>query len=677
MLLADAVRLPAGVQPLPPVLAQRLQQPVARRPVAAAPRPPPATCPPGGSAGRAPSRASTPAPAHDRLGRLQGEPAGEHRQAVEQRPLRRRRAGRSSSPPPPAGSAGAAAPCGCPRSAAGSGPPAAPGAAPRAARARRAAASSRASGMPSSRRQSSATARRVPVGHGERRAGRSRPARRRAGPPRTGPRRLRRRAPAPGGRAATSEGTRQGVSPAMPSASRLVARRRTSGQARSSASASRAQASSRCSQLSSTSSRRRAASASASVASSGRPGSSRTPTAAATRLGHQRGIGERGQLDQPDAVRVLGRARRPRRAAPAGSCPVPPAPTRVSRGAAGQQALDLGQLALAPDEAGELRRQVVARAGASGRRRPRPRRGAARPARPAAPRPTAAGPRAAWPAGAAAARPTPAAGPGRRADGGAGVGVQVLAHHQQRVVPGEGRRAGGRLVEQAAQARTGRPGRPPPAPAPAPGPRRPASPPPSRGRVEPRRRRPRGRCRSRPASPSSRPRRRRRRGGREQHVLGLDVAVHDALRVGVGQRRRQVARQPRQVVEGQRPARVEALAQRRALDALHDHVQPARLLEGVVDGDDVRVDEARQRPRLRQQPRRRLRRLRRLAAGREQVQRQALDRHRAVEQRVAGGEHLAPAAPRRGAPRRGSARPPARPPGRCGEVSHRRPSSSA
>ena len=101
-------RVLAGlVQPLEGVLAHRLQQPVARRPIAR-PRRPPATCRPAARAGRAPPRASTPSPAHDRLGRLQREAAGEDRQAAKQRPLRLGAAGRGSSRPSPAASAGAA-----------------------------------------------------------------------------------------------------------------------------------------------------------------------------------------------------------------------------------------------------------------------------------------------------------------------------------------------------------------------------------------------------------------------------------------------------------------------------------------------------------------------------------------------------------------------------------------
>ena len=74
----------------------------------------------------------------------------------------------------------------------------------------------------------------------------------------------------------------------MPSGSRLVARTRSPGQARSSASTSRAQASTRCSQLSSTSSSARAWRCSASVSSGARPGASRTPERRDGRRRHER-----------------------------------------------------------------------------------------------------------------------------------------------------------------------------------------------------------------------------------------------------------------------------------------------------------------------------------------------------------------------------------------------------
>ena len=102
-----------------------LRQPLARRTAApspaagSAPRPPaarrraPATCRPARSAGRAPSPASIPSPATDRLGRLQRQAAGEDRQPPEELAARPPPAGRSSSRSSPATSAGAAGPSGC------------------------------------------------------------------------------------------------------------------------------------------------------------------------------------------------------------------------------------------------------------------------------------------------------------------------------------------------------------------------------------------------------------------------------------------------------------------------------------------------------------------------------------------------------------------------------------
>ena len=106
-------------------------------------------------------------------------------------------------------------------------------------------------------------------------------------------------------RVSASEGTREISSrPAMPSGSRLVARIRSCGQARSRASASVAHASTRCSQLSSTSSScRRAADRAAWLSS--RPARppracpARRPRPAAPASGSASG----GQLDEPDAVR--------------------------------------------------------------------------------------------------------------------------------------------------------------------------------------------------------------------------------------------------------------------------------------------------------------------------------------------------------------------------------------
>ncbi len=108
------------------------------------------------------------------------------------------------------------------------------------------------------------------------------------------------------------------------------------------------------------------------------PGSARTSSAAATASGTSRGVGERGELDERRAVRVrrLGGAgqleREPRLADPAG-------PGEREQARSAQQRLQLGELAVAPDERARVRRQR--------RRRMRPRPSRARRAPPRAPRP--------------------------------------------------------------------------------------------------------------------------------------------------------------------------------------------------------------------------------------------------------------------------------------------------
>ena len=144
-----------------------------------------------------------------------------------------------------------------------------------------AAASSIASGRPSSARQMSVTAMALsgPTAKPGRTAA-ARSANRRtasswctAGTP----------SPVPGGGGTASGGTRQTVSAARRSGSRLVISSRRPGELTSSRPATLAQASIKCSQLSRASSIRRDRSTSASVSSSGRPGSSLTPMTAASR----------------------------------------------------------------------------------------------------------------------------------------------------------------------------------------------------------------------------------------------------------------------------------------------------------------------------------------------------------------------------------------------------------
>jgi hypothetical protein len=81
------------------------------------------------------------------------------------------------------------------------------------------------------------------------------------------------------------------------------------------------------------------------------------------------------------------------------------------------------------------------------------------------------------------------------------------------------------------------------------------------------------------------------------HVLGLDVAVDDAVGVGLGER----AGDLRADVERGRhvdAARGRRLAQRRPLDVLGGDEAAAVLLADLVDGEDVRVVQGRGGARL-------------------------------------------------------------------------------
>ena len=75
----------------------------------------------------------------------------------------------------------------------------------------------------------------------------------------------------------------------------------------------------------------------------------------------------------------------------------------------------------------------------------------------------------------------------------------------------------------------------------------------------------------------------------QQDVLGLDVAVNDAVPVRVVERARDLARDPHRLVDRQLLLAVEPVAERLALDVRHDVVQEAVGGAGIEQREDVRV----------------------------------------------------------------------------------------
>jgi hypothetical protein len=77
----------------------------------------------------------------------------------------------------------------------------------------------------------------------------------------------------------------------------------------------------------------------------------------------------------------------------------------------------------------------------------------------------------------------------------------------------------------------------------------------------------------------------------EQHVVGLHVAVQDAVAVGLGQCRGQLGADAPSLVGRERPASRHPGVQIAARHLLHDDEAPVAILEIVVDANDVRVPE--------------------------------------------------------------------------------------
>ena len=86
----------------------------------------------------------------------------------------------------------------------------------------------------------------------------------------------------------------------------------------------------------------------------------------------------------------------------------------------------------------------------------------------------------------------------------------------------------------------------------------------------------------------------------EQHVVRLDVAMHDVVTVRIRERVGDLAGDPRRVTDRELLHPFEEMAQRRAVDAPHDDVEHFFLPADFVNRDDMRMLEPRDRLRLAQ-----------------------------------------------------------------------------
>src|SRR5207247_5589965 len=83
--------------------------------------------------------------------------------------------------------------------------------------------------------------------------------------------------------------------------------------------------------------------------------------------------------------------------------------------------------------------------------------------------------------------------------------------------------------------------------------------------------------------------RHQRMTSRQQHVLWLDVAVDDPLRVRVGEGIHDFAQNPDGVTNGHCTITAELFPERLALDVGHHVVEEAVCLAGVVEWQDLRM----------------------------------------------------------------------------------------
>jgi hypothetical protein len=138
--------------------------------------------------------------------------------------------------------------------------------------------------------------------------------------------------------------------------------------------------------------------------------------------------------------------------------------------------------------------------------------------------------------------------------------------------------------------------------------------------------------------PAARAPSRRWRVAREEDVLGLDVAVHHAARVRIGERVGQLDGDAQRVGRGERALAREALPQRLALDERHDVVQRPGCLARVVQRQDVRVLQPREQRDLTVEAL--------VARGRPGHRVEQLERHRPVMLQVVREVHHGRAATR-------------------------------
>ncbi len=79
----------------------------------------------------------------------------------------------------------------------------------------------------------------------------------------------------------------------------------------------------------------------------------------------------------------------------------------------------------------------------------------------------------------------------------------------------------------------------------------------------------------------------------EHHVLGLDIAMNDALRMRIAQRVGDFERDPNRVLHGQLLLPVQPVAHGLAVDERHDIVQQIFRVPGVEEAEDIRMLQAR------------------------------------------------------------------------------------